>query len=252
MHTDRTEFLGVQFDQLSEPQVIERLRLVTAETPFGYIVTPNVDHIVRLSHEESDPAIEAAYVKADLCVCDSRILASLARLRGIKLTVVTGSDLSAALFESEIEPGDNIAIVGGSADLVERLSDRYPHVEFVHHSPPMGLRRNVAAQTAAARFITEAKCRFTFLAVGSPQQELIAARVVGASGFGLCIGAALEFLTGNQVRAPKAMRRTGLEWAHRLASDPRRLWRRYLVEGPRVFQLAWRWRPSDTKNGRGA
>ncbi len=252
MPTDRTEFLGVKFDQLSEPQVIERFKLVTADTPFGYIVTPNVDHIVRLSHDESEPAIEAAYAKAELCVCDSRILASLARLRGIQLPVVTGSDLTAALLESEIKPGDRIAVVGGSADLVERLSVRYPHVEFVHHSPPMGLRRNVAAQTAAAQFISEAKCRFTFLAVGSPQQELIAARVVGATGFGLCIGAALEFLTGDQVRAPKAMRRTGLEWAHRLASDPRRLWRRYLIEGPRVFLLAWRWRASGADNGRRA
>ena len=245
MHIDRTEFLGVKFDRLTEAQVIARLARVSAETPFGYIVTPNVDHIVRLSHDESEPAIEAAYTRAELCVCDSRILASLAKLRGIDLPVVTGSDLTAALLKSEIKPGDRIAVVGGDLDQIERLSERYPQVEFVHHSPPMGLRRNVAAQIAAAEFITQAKCRFTFIAVGSPQQELIAARVKDATGFGLCIGAALEFLTGDQVRAPKAMRSTGLEWAHRLASDPRRLWRRYLVEGPRVFLLAWRWRASD-------
>ena len=245
MHIDRTEFLGVTFNHLSEARVIERLASVRADTPFGYVVTPNVDHIVRLSHNESEPAIVDAYARAELCVCDSRIIASLAKLRGIDLPVVTGSDLTAALLEREIKPGDRIAVVGGSADLIERLSARYPHVEFVHHKPPMGLRRNSAAQTAAADFITKAKCRFTFIAVGSPQQELIAARVKGATGFGLCIGAALEFLTGDQVRAPKAMRSTGLEWAHRLASDPRRLWRRYLIEGPRVFLLAWRWRASN-------
>lgn len=250
MLIDRVEFLGVEFDKLTEHQVIDRLARVTAETPFGYLVTPNVDHVVRLSGEGTEPAIWAAYADADLCVCDSRVLALLARLRGIHLPVVAGSDLTAAMMEKILNPGDRIAVVGGTAELVKRLSDRYPDFEFVHHCPPMGLRRDVAAQTAAAAFITQAKCRFTILAVGSPQQEMIAALVRGGTGFGLCVGAAIEFLTGDQVRAPSIMRRTGLEWAHRLASNPRRLWRRYLVEGPRVFLLAWRWRASRAGDGR--
>lgn len=244
MLIDRHEFLGVDFDILSEQQVVDRLNRVTPETPFGYIVTPNVDHVVRLNGEGAEPALAAAYAKASLCVCDSRVLARLARTHGISLPVVTGSDLTAALLEKVLNQGDRVAVVGGNPEIVQRLSDRFPHLEFVHHCPPMGLRRDIAAQAAAAAFIAQAKCRFTFLAVGSPQQELIAARVSGGTGFGLCIGAALEFLTGDQVRAPLALRRTGLEWAYRLASDPRRLWRRYLVEGPQVFLLALRWRPS--------
>jgi exopolysaccharide biosynthesis WecB/TagA/CpsF family protein len=59
-----------------------------------------------------------------------------------------------------------------------------------------------------------------------------------------CIGAALEFITGQTKRAPVLARRLGLEWAHRLLTDPRRLWRRYLVEGPAIFLLALRWRKS--------
>ena len=250
MPIDRVEFLGVEFDILSERQVIDRLRLVTAETPFGYIATPNVDHVVRLNNEAAHSLLGPAYASADLCVCDSRVLALLARFRGIRLPVVTGSDLTAAMLNTVLNRGDRVAIVGGNSDLVRRLSGQYPQVEFVHHSPPMGLRHDLAAQAAAAAFIAEAKCRFTFLAVGSPQQELIAARVEGGTGFGLCIGAALEFLTGDQVRAPMVLRRTGLEWAYRLGSDPRRLWRRYLIEGPRIFQLAWRWRASRAGNGR--
>ena len=250
MPIDRVEFLGVGFDRLSQQQVMERLGQVTAGSPFGYITTPNVDHVVRLDREGSEPAIGAAYAKADLCVCDSRVLALLARLRGIRLPVVTGSDLTAAMFGDVLRSGDRVAVVGGSDHLVRTLSGRYPHIDFVHHGPPMGLRHNVAAQALAAAFITEAKARFTFITVGSPQQELIAARVSGATGFGLCVGAALEFLTGDQIRAPKALRRTGLEWAFRLASDPRRLWRRYLVEGPHVFRLAWRWRAPTAGGGR--
>jgi exopolysaccharide biosynthesis WecB/TagA/CpsF family protein len=113
----------------------------------------------------------------------------------------------------------------------------------------MGLRHDRVARQAAADFIAHSKCRFTFLAVGSPQQELIAAQVTGATGFGLCIGAALEFLTGDQVRAPRAFQKTGMEWAYRLASNPRRLWRRYLIEGPKIFRLASRWRPAPAERG---
>lgn len=244
MHTDRVEFLGIRFDQLTQGQVVERMKSVTDVTPFGYVVTPNVDHVVRLDGEGSNSAIGSAYTEADICVCDSRVLALLARLRGVDLPTVTGSDLTAILMETVVVAGDRIAVVGGTTGLIERLSVRYPDFTFLHHLPPMGLRENAEAQIAAANFISDAKCRFAFLAVGSPQQELIAARVVGGTGFGFCIGAALEFLTGDQVRAPVLLSRMGLEWAHRLASSPRRLWRRYLIDGPRIFQLAWRWRPS--------
>jgi exopolysaccharide biosynthesis WecB/TagA/CpsF family protein len=108
----------------------------------------------------------------------------------------------------------------------------------------MGLRRDAAARSAAAQFIADSRARFSFIAVGSPQQELIAAEaktIPGAAGTALCVGAGLDFLTGRQKRAPRLARILGLEWAHRLFSDPRRMWRRYLLEGPRIFLLTYRW-----------
>src|SRR5881628_3239252 len=98
----------------------------------------------------------------------------------------------------------------------------------------MGLKHKPAARDAAAEFIASADARFIFLAVGSPQQEMVAhevSSIEGATGIALCIGAGLEFVTGEQKRAPKTMQLLGLEWAHRLLSNPRRLWRRYLVDG---------------------
>ena len=80
-----------------------------------------------------------------------------------------------------------------------------------------------------------------------PQQEILGLRVAeagGAGGTGLCIGASLDFLTGRKARAPLWMRKASLEWLHRLLSEPQRLWRRYLIEGPRIFLLTLRWRPS--------
>ncbi|MEA3080707.1 MAG: N-acetylglucosaminyldiphosphoundecaprenol N-acetyl-beta-D-mannosaminyltransferase, partial [Sphingomonadales bacterium] len=241
MRTNRVNFLYLTFDRLTLRQVKDRLRAVTAATPCGYIVTPNVDHIVRLRRE---PELRSLYEAATLCLCDSRILRLLARLGGIDLPLVAGSDLSASLFDSVIKPGDRIAIVGSTPAFLDRLRARYPGVEFLHHVPPMGLRTNAEARRQAAAFLASAKARFGFVTVGSPQQEMIAqeaADIPGAGGVALCVGAGLEFLTGDQKRAPRHLQLLGLEWAHRLATNPRRLWRRYLVEGPRIFPIYLGW-----------
>jgi exopolysaccharide biosynthesis WecB/TagA/CpsF family protein len=241
MPTKRINFLDVTFDRLTFKDVTDRLRTVTPATRYRYIVTPNVDHIVRLHRE---PGLIELYKDADLCLCDSRVLKFLARLRGIRLPLVPGSDLAAALFSGVIKPGDRIAIVGSSNAFLKRLRTKFPNVEFVHHAAPMGLRRDANARRRAAIFMAAANARFTFLAVGSPQQEMIAKeareqRDVG--GVAICVGAGLEFLTGEQRRAPRWMRKLGLEWAHRLVTNPRRLWRRYLVEGVSIFPIYLRW-----------
>ncbi len=241
MHTDRVDFLDLKFDRLTFSQVKNRLRTVTAATPYGYIVTPNVDHIVRLRRE---PELRPLYEGAQLCLCDSRVLRLLARLIGIRLPLVAGSDLAATLMKEVIKAGDRVAVVGATPEFLHRLRDRYLGVEFLHHAPPMGLRGNAQARNEAAAFVASAKARFSFITVGSPQQEMIAheaGALSGASGIALCIGAGLEFLTGDQKRAPRLMRRLGLEWAHRLATNPRRLARRYLIEGPAIFPIYVRW-----------
>lgn len=248
MPTERENFLDVAFDVLSVDRLLSRIGAASPDGAFQYLVTPNVDHIVRLHKSRGDIAgLAEAYRTADLCVCDSKVLARLARWRGVELPVVPGSDLTASLFERIIEDGDHIAIVGGDAAMIDELKRKYPGVRFSQHCPPMDLMYNASARTEAARFVVDQKARFTFVCVGSPQQELIAAeasRMGGGRGMAFCIGAALEFITGQAKRAPRLARQLGLEWAHRLVTNPRRLWRRYLVEGPVIFVLAFRWRRS--------
>lgn len=248
MHTDRQSFLDVAFDVLPLEALVSRIAAVRSGDPYEYLVTPNVDHVVRL-HKQGDevPGLAEAYRDADLCICDSKVLARLAKWRSVKLPVIPGSDLVELLFEKVITPSDRLAIVGGDKELRRDLEARFPQLEFVQHCPPMGLLRNAAARRDAVDFIAREKARFTFICVGSPQQELIAAEtasIADARGLALCIGAALEFLTDRQKRAPALARRLGLEWAHRLVTNPRRLWRRYLVDGPAIFLLAYRWRGS--------
>ena len=243
MRIERANFLDLQFDRLSFNDVKRRLQRVTAATPYGYFVTPNVDHVIRLHR---DPSLRSIWKGADVCVCDSQILRMLARLRGIRLTLVRGSDLCASLFRDILSPGDKVAVVGSSQSCIEALREQFPSIDLVHHEPPMGLRADPAARRSAAQFIADAKARFTLIAVGAPQQEMIAREVrdlAGSTGIALCIGAGLDFVTGKQTRAPRALQAVGLEWAHRLATNPRRLWKRYLIDGARIVPIYLSWRP---------
>lgn len=245
MHTDKIEFLGVGFHRLTMHEVLDRLSRVTCETPYSYVVTPNVDHVVRLNSSNVDSTLKSAYANAALSVCDSRVLKQLARLHGLDLPLVPGSDLTTRVFREVIRPSDKVAVIGGADTLVQALRELFPEVEFAHHAPPMGLLHNAAAMTDAEDFIASTGARFTFVAVGSPQQEMIASAVYGregAVGTALCVGASLDFVTKLQRRAPRFLQLLGLEWAYRLLRDPKRMWRRYLVEGPRVFILAARYR----------
>jgi exopolysaccharide biosynthesis WecB/TagA/CpsF family protein len=241
-----TEFLGVEFADVSADALLAALAGAPTQERFSYLVTPNVDHLVQLAAENPDrQRFLATYQDADLIVCDSRVLALLARLRGVRLTVVTGSDLTRRLLDEVIDAGDLITIVGGTAETADLLRRRYPGVRFRQHVPPMGLRRNPAAMDEAASLVAAEPARFVFLAVGSPQQELLAKAIKdkgGASGVGLCVGASIDFIVGNQKRAPVVMQKLALEWAWRLLQNPGRMWRRYLWEGPRIVLAVARWK----------
>ena len=103
----------------------------------------------------------------------------------------------------------------------------------------MGFIHDPAATERCLTFVESlSPFRFCFLAVGSPQQEVLAHALqqrARARGLALCVGASLNFITGSERRAPLWMQHGGLEWLYRLLQDPRRLARRYLLRGPRIF-----------------
>ena len=245
MNVPQTHFLGIDFTQLDMVATERWLAERPADAPFAFVVTPNVDHVVKLDRTPRDAEIWLAYGAAALRLCDSRIIARLGRSRGVHLPVVPGSDLTVHLMTRIATHGDRICLIGGDAAMLDDLRALRPDLDIVQHVPPMGMLRKPEAMAAAEAFVRDARARFTLLAVAMPQQEILALRVAqagGAVGIGLCIGASLDFLTGRKARAPLWMRKASLEWLHRLLSEPRRLWRRYLIEGPRIFLLTMKWR----------
>lgn len=233
--------LGLDLAATTLTGAAEELDRRPAGTPFDYVVTPNADHFVRLSRVA---ALHPVYEQAWLRLLDSRVVAILARLFGLQPPpVVTGSDLTERLLRAHVRPGERITVIGSRADRVSAIAREYGLAEPAHCDPPFGFERDTAAVAAVVRFVIEHPSRFVFLALGSPKQEVLAAAIKAsgrAVGVGLCVGASLDFASGARRRAPHWMQRTGMEWLHRLLSEPRRLGRRYLLDGPHIVTLLLR------------
>jgi exopolysaccharide biosynthesis WecB/TagA/CpsF family protein len=236
MTPQKLGFLGLGFDQMRLDEVVAALLARHPDEPFGYVVTPNADHFARLRRV---PGLRVVYQKALHCLLDSRFLANLARLLGMACPpVVTGAALTEHLLGHL--SGQRVAIIGMTRAEIADLRRLYPRIEFLHHGPPMGLLEDELAFRRARDFGVAAATPFLFIALGSPVQELLATAIAArrtATGIGLCIGSGLAFAAGSAVRAPVWMQAAGLEWLHRLAREPSRLARRYLLADP-VMLLA--------------
>lgn len=243
MPTRTIPFLGVDFAPMDPDKLFARVSEAGEQTDgFRYLVTPNVDQMVRLG---AQPQSKVLHDDAWVNVNDSRILEVLAGWSGLVLPACPGSDLTGRIFETVISPSEPVVIIGCSREVVDAVTSRYGLTDVRWYQPPMGLKTNPEAIAATAQFCVENPARFTFICVGNPQQEMVARaiKLTGqAIGIGLCVGASLEFLAGTRQRAPTWMQKARLEWLFRLTSEPKVLWRRYLVEGPKIFGIWWHWR----------
>lgn len=203
-----------------------------ARKPYGYVVTPNVDHVIKLMDGR---VAEDVYRGAALMICDSRILAHLARLRGKRLSVYPGSDMTADLLASGHDL--TFGVFGPDRAAFDDLVARYPTRRFTYIEAPM-LTPGSPEWDATVKAACKADWDVLLTCVSFPKQERFAHALRAAGrpfGVALCVGASIDFLTGRQHRAPKVFQQLSLEWLHRLLSQPKRMFRRYVIEGPAIF-----------------
>ena len=150
---------------------------------------------------------------------------------------MAGASLIFSLSEAAAASGKSVYLLGGEPGVPARaaaaLGRRYPGLLVAGvHSPPFGFEREPGEVEAIAARLARAKPDIVFVGLGFPKQErLIAAVAPGLPGaWFIGCGAAIPFAAGTLPRAPHWMQRLGLEWVHRLASEPRRLFRRYLTD----------------------
>lgn len=210
----------------------------------GYIVTPNVDHVVQAEHSEE---LRAAYRDASLSLVDGQPLMWLSTLMGEAFPEkISGSDLVPRLVEQAAENNWRVFFLGAAegvgAKAAEVLKREMPTLQISVHSPSFGFENDPVESAEVLRLVREADPQLLVLALGCPKQELLMYRWKDELGPAVAVGAGatLDFIAGNVVRAPAWMSKSGLEWLYRLAREPRRLAHRYLVRDPAIVKVAWR------------
>jgi len=211
------------------------------------VVTPNVDHFVRLHRR---PDLKALYAQADYMFADGMPVVWASRLFGRPLPGrVTGADLFVALCREALHSGRRVFVLGGmpgqEAFLRERYAQVYPGLQVELFCPAFGFDPAGAEARQALERMQQFRPAYVFVCLGFEKQERWAMGLGRElpGGVVLCVGAAQEFALGLKRRAPLWMQRSGLEWLWRLLSNPRQLWRRYLLDGPVFLRLLWQaWR----------
>jgi len=233
-------FLDIDFHTGNIADIVGLIADAARAPRTSVLVTPNVHHVVAIE-QQLPPETVAVYRSADLFLCDSKVLGRLGRWSGLALTPRTGTDRVADLLAA---PGNRdlvIAMAGPTPAQAAALAARYPDWQFRLIETPMRLAPGSATWNDTVALAAAGDWNILLSCLSFPKQELFAAAVRQArqdrGGVILCVGAAVDFLSGTLPRAPQSWQRLGLEWLHRLLSEPRRLWRRYLVDGPKVFLI---------------
>ncbi len=242
---DRTSQIvnGIRFDAVGSDDLIAIVQSFVECGNSHIVHFLAVDPTVRASR---DPAYRAELNGGDINIADGQPVAWSARLKGAFTKRIAGTDALELLCAAGVENGQAHYLYGSTQDVSERLEhhlrDRYAGIRIVGAEvPPMGMPAE-SAIAASAREIRNAGTDLLWIGIGTPNQHHVANRLRAhnAAPVILCVGAAFDFACGAKKRAPRWMQTLGVEWVHRLASEPRRLGRRYVLEGPRFVTAVLR------------
>ena len=248
--TPKRELFGVQIDAMRMSQAIDQILGWVAEPFFDcrYVVTPNVDHAVLLQHHDG---LQQAYQDASLILADGHPVVLASRILGEPLPErVAGSDLVPALFDAYCgEEKLRVFLLGAASGVgvqaAMNIHWQWPNVEVVGvYSPPMGFESDADENELIAGRIALVKPDVLVVGLGAPKQEcwVHAHRHQLDAKVALCVGATIDFLAGEKKRAPRWMQKSGVEWLHRMCSEPRRLVKRYAKDAwvfPQLILKQW-------------
>jgi N-acetylglucosaminyldiphosphoundecaprenol N-acetyl-beta-D-mannosaminyltransferase len=236
----RIELLGCTFDAITERDALEQVFAwrAAAERKTHHIVTVNV---AILMMAKDDAALASAIERADLVVVDGKPLVWSSRWLGAPVPEkVSGVDLMRSLLEEGNERGLSIYLLGTTQERLDVLEHvikvSYPNVVVAgtrngYFKPP--------DYSAVLEGISRAKADLLLVGMPAPFKEIWCEehRAELATPAVLGVGGAFDVMAGFVPRAPRLMQEAGLEWAWRLAMEPRKLWKRYLVTNSAFLAL---------------
>lgn len=243
----RIKFLNTEVDNLTMDEAIERIdELVISKKP-SYVVTPNVDHIVKL---ETDNEFKDVYKEADLILTDGMPLIWISKLNGNPIKEkVSGSDLFPNVCKLAAKKGYKVFLLGAAEGVAikagENIKSKFNGLDIIGtYSPSYGFEKRPEEIKKIIKIINQANPDILAVGLGAPKQEklLFKYRKELNVPVSLAIGASIDFEAGNINRAPRWMQNSGLEWLYRLCKEPKRMFKRYLIDDMKIFKIYMKYR----------
>lgn len=240
----RVHLMGVDFDNLVEDEVIQEIVTALRLRRGGILVNPNVD-VLRQAVRRAD--VKELIDAASLVIADGAPIVWSSKMAGTPLRArVPGADFIWAMCEAAAANSLTVFLLGGNEGVAESaaeiLKSRYPSLLISGtYCPPFGFEHQHAEMLKLRSAVVGAHPDVVFCGLGFPKQEKLMRVLSGAlpQTWFIGSGASLSFVAGEIERAPAYLRRLGLEWLHRLFQEPRRLFRRYVIDdAPFVLRLA--------------
>jgi N-acetylglucosaminyldiphosphoundecaprenol N-acetyl-beta-D-mannosaminyltransferase len=237
--------MGLPLHCFTATSVVEHLIGESLAGVGGYVVTPNLDNLQALSR---DNELRRKALAAEVRIADGMPLLWASRIKGTPLPGrVAGSDLIFSLAEAMRAGRRTLFLLGGEPGTADRaaavLRERSQGLQVVGtYCPPQGYERSDEEMAEIRRHVVAARPDFVYVGLPFPKASGLIADLrqsLPATWF-LGLGISFSFVCGDIDRAPGWMQKTGLEWVHRLIQEPRRLARRYLIDGlPFALRLFW-------------
>jgi len=232
---ERVVIDGVAIDNLTMEEAVQVVEGHIDRASGLLVVTPNVDHLLRLRRDEE---FRRAYARAGLVLADGMPLLWLARLQGTPLKAkVSGSDFLIEFCRIASVRGRRVFFLGSAEGVVQQaariLQERYPGLVVAGtYSPTWGFDRNEEETRRILEAVKQHEPDILFVGAGAPKQEKWLLHHWAELSPTVCVGvgAAFDFISGRVRRAPRWMRQAGLEWFWRLIHEPLRLFHRYILE----------------------
>jgi N-acetylglucosaminyldiphosphoundecaprenol N-acetyl-beta-D-mannosaminyltransferase len=235
--TPRTMILGVGIDRLTMDEAVMAFQRLIARGSPALAVSLNVDICMQIQRDED---LREIYRGADLVLVDGTPMMWAARFLGTPFPGrVSGSEFVPTFCVTAAREGYAIFLLGAAPGVAEKAKRQLEHehrgLRIVGtYAPPAGFERDERENARIVQIVQQARPDVLFTAFGTPKQEkwLVRFRDELRVPVAMGVGSSFDYLAGRLKRAPMWMQRAGIEWTYRLMQEPRRLWKRYLLEDP--------------------
>ncbi len=245
----QVQLLNVNINNVAMSDLLDKLQ------GGGLVVTPNVDHLMKL---QRDSDFYGVYQEAEYRVCDSKILMYVSRFLGTPIIEkISGSDLFPAFYTYYRNDRSIKIFLLGAEEGIAEIARRNINFKVGRnmiidtYSPPFGFEKDQEECEKILRLINSSNATVLAIGVGAPKQEMWIAKHrkhLRSVKIFLAIGATIDFEAGHIKRCPKWMSEVGLEWLYRLWCEPKRLWKRYILDALPFIYLIFKQRLKIYKN----